>query len=211
MFFKRQQAQFPNWGSLREIAWDDKTVEWIAQSDRLDVRVTHILKTVSLGQMQANDGSKDSSECSVHGVMTFPKFIPVSITFADDERFGAFFYDRRDNHNFNGRKINLPSLGIWLSDRDGKKAELLYAALRDTIMRGSKYLGVRFWKHKGEGLMTQTEKERGYSSQYAILGMVTWLELHAQKLPKWAIPTDYRHFSLNALPMNLSDVDRQLN
>jgi len=209
MFFKRQQAQFPNWGSLREIAWDDKTVEWIAQSDRLDVRLTHIQKTVSFGQ--SIYGSKDSSECSVHGVMTFPKFIPVSITFADDERFGAFFYDRRDNHNFNGRKINLPSLGIWLSDRDGKKAELLYATLRDAIMRGSKYLGVRFWKNKGEGLMTQTEKERGYSSQYAILGMVTWLELHAQKLPKWAIPTDYRDFSLNALPMNLSDVDRQLN
>src|SRR5262249_19993352 len=89
MFFKRQQTQFSNWGSLREIAWDDKTVEWIAQSDRLDMRVTHIQKIVSVGQ--SIYGGKDSSECSVHGVMTFPKFIPVSITFADDERFGAFF------------------------------------------------------------------------------------------------------------------------
>ena len=79
-----------------------------------------------------------------------------------------------------------------LSDRAKQHAELLYAALRDAIMKGSKHVNVRFWKNKGEGLMTQTEKERGYSSQYAILGMVTWPEVHAQKLPKWAIPTDYR-------------------
>src|SRR5262245_6146682 len=122
-----------------------------------------------------------------------------------------FFYDRRDNHNSNGRKIKLPCLNSGLSDRDRQKAELRSAALRDAIMRGSKHVGVRFWKSKGEGLMTQAEKERGYStSQYAILGMVTWPEVHAQKLPKWAIPTDYRDFSLNALPMDLSDVDWQL-
>lgn len=60
MFFKRQQAQLSNWGSLRGSAWDDKTVEWIAQSDRLDVRVTHIQRTVSFGQ--SIYGGKDSSE-----------------------------------------------------------------------------------------------------------------------------------------------------
>src|SRR5262245_7589353 len=123
--------------------------------------------------------------------MTFPKFIPVNITFPDDERqFGGFCYDRRDNEDFNGRKIKLPS-----------------------FMRGSKHLGVRFWKNKGEGLMTQIDKEHGYSyeSRYAILGMVTWRELHAEKLPKWAIPTDYTDFSLNALPMYSSDLDKQLD
>jgi hypothetical protein len=154
MFFKRQHVQLPKRGSLREIAWDDETVEWIAQSELLDVRVTHILKTVSLGQMQADDVKyrkyRDKSECSVHGVMTFPKFIPVNITFAGDEPFGTFFFTTQD-HNVNGRKIQLPFLCIWLSDRDGQKAELLYAALRDGIMRGSKHLGVRFLKDKGEG------------------------------------------------------------
>ena len=211
MFFKRSSVQLLNWGSVRETAWDDKTVEWIAQSDRLDMRVTHIQKTVSFGQ--SIYGGKDSSECSVHGVMTFPKFIPVSITFADDERFGAFFYDRRDNHNFNGRKINLPSLGVWLSDPAGQKAELLYAALRDAIMRDCKHVAVRFWKNKGEGLMTQMDKEHGYSyeSRYAISGMVTWSELHAKSLPKWAMPTDYRDFSLNSLPQHPSDLDGQLD
>jgi hypothetical protein len=68
MFFKRRNIQTP-----KEIAWDDKTVEWIAQSDQLDVHVTHILKTISLGRME-DTLDEDRLEWSVHGVMTFPKF-----------------------------------------------------------------------------------------------------------------------------------------
>jgi hypothetical protein len=209
MFFKRPHTQLSDWGSLREIAWDTKTVEWIVQIDRLNVHITHMLKTVSLGQMRANDEYRNSSEWSVHGVITSPKFIPVDITFTDDEeQFGGFFYDRRDDQDFDGRTINLPCLGVWLSDGAGQKAELLYAGLRDALTRGSKHLGVRFWKNTGEGLMTQIDKEHGYSyqSRYTILGMVTWPELHAQRLPRWAIPTDYKDFSLHGLPKNPSDL-----
>src|SRR5262245_40354236 len=103
MFFKRRHIQTP-----KEIAWDDKTVEWIAQSDQLDVHVTHILKTISLGRMQ-DTLDEDRLEWSVHGVMTFPKFIRVEITFerqsrsripkGEEEQFGGFFYDLRDYLN----------------------------------------------------------------------------------------------------------------
>jgi hypothetical protein len=60
--------------------------------------------------------------------------------------------------------------------------------------------------------MTQIDKEHGYSyqSRYPILGMVTWPELHAERLPKWAMPTDW-DFSINALPMYSSDLDKQLD
>jgi hypothetical protein len=61
--------------------------------------------------------------------------------------------------------------------------------------------------------MTQIDKERGwsYESHYTILGLVTWQELHAQKLPKWALPVGYRDFSLDNLPMSPSDLDGQLD
>ena len=99
------------------------------------------------------------------------------------------------------------------ADRDDQKAELLYRVLRDAIVRGSKHAGIRFFKNKGEGLMTQIDKERGwsYESHYTILGLVTWQELHAQKLPKWALPVGYRDFSLDNLPMSPSDLDGQLD
>src|ERR1700738_1899242 len=212
MFFKRSKVNL-NRGPIREIAWDDKTVEWIAQTKQLNVRITHVLKTVSLGQSQADNEYRDRAEWAVHGVMTSPKFIPVSITFAGNEaQFGGFGYNRMDNYDFNGRKINLPLLEVWLSDQSGQKAELLYAALRDAIMRGGKYCGVRFWKNKGEGLMREIDKEHGYSYQggYPILGMVTWPELHAKRLPKWAFPTDNWDFSLNTLPELASDLNKQL-
>src|ERR1700730_843713 len=85
MFFKRSKVNL-NRGPIREIAWDDKTVEWIAQTKQLNVRITHVWKTVSLGQSQADNEYRDRAEWAVHGVMTSPKFIPVSITFAGNEK-----------------------------------------------------------------------------------------------------------------------------
>ncbi len=233
MLFKNRKVSnlLEKWGPLREIAWDDETIKWIAEREQLDVYMTHISKTVSLGSnsrslgltqtdaglsfSRASDAElfNNRSEWAIHGVMTYPKFIPANITFTmDDEQFGWFFYDRRDDMSFSGRKINLPFLQLSLSDRDEQKAQLLYKALRDAIISGEKFASVRFWKKKNEGLMTQKDKEHGYScqSRYLILGMVTWIELHAFKLPKWSVPTDQRDFSLDALPKSRFDLDRQL-
>ena len=98
--------------------------------------------------------------------MTGSKFIPVHITFATDEKqFGGWFYNATGD--LGERKVNLPFLKLWLSDRDGQKAELLYTTLRDAIMSGRKVADVRFWKKKGEGLMTQLDREHGYSYEVA--------------------------------------------
>jgi hypothetical protein len=58
------------------------------------------------------------------------------------------------------------------------------------------------FEKKGDGLMTPTDKEHGwsYESRYEILGMVAWPTLQAVKLPKWALPTWENGFSLDALP-----------
>jgi hypothetical protein len=146
MIFKKQVADtFWKWAPLTDVAWDDESVKEIADSDRLSVRVIHISKTVSLGQMRVGGDRTHGSEWSIRGVMTRPKFIPVDITFTnDDELFGGFSYDRQDDRDFNGRKVNLPFLSMWLSDRNGQKAQLLYSALRDAIMCGQKCADARF-------------------------------------------------------------------
>jgi hypothetical protein len=216
MFFKKQTVNpFSKWGPLTEIAWDDETVKWIAESERLSVEVTHILKTVSLGQTRTDGEVRHRSEWEVYGVMTRPKFIPVDIAFdnGEGEQFGGFSYDRRDNQSLNGtHDFNLPFLRLWLSDRDGQKAQLIYEALRHAILSGKKCKNVRFWKKKGDGFMTEVDKEHGwsYQSRYPILGMVAWPELQAVGLPKWAIPADQTDFSLGALPRFRSDLDNQL-
>lgn len=199
--------------SFRRHGLGDETLKWIAERDRIEVRLTHITQTVSFGRSRPDNNVRDSSEWSIHGIITHPKFIPVDITFTTDEQqFGGWAYDVLTDLDLGGRKVNLPFVNLWLSDRDGQKATLLHAALREAIMSGQKYAGVRFWKKKGDGLMTPTDKEHGFSyqSSYSILGMVTWLELHAGRLPEWALPTDQRDFSLQALPQNRFDLDGQL-
>ena len=146
--------------------------------------------------------------------MTHPKFIVVRVSFVPDEsRFGWFSYDRSDNQTLNGRKVDLPVLQVCLSDDDNQKALLLNSALRDAIISGEKYAGVRFFKKTGEGLMTPEDKEHGFSyeSRYAISGFVTWQELHANRLPKWAVPTDRTDFSLDDLPASRFDLARHLD
>jgi hypothetical protein len=214
MFF-RKKRNLTKWGPVSEIAWDDETVKWIAQSEHLNVKITHITKTISLGSDAGRLPPKEgSTDWEVHGVMTYPKFIPVTITFAHDEnQFGGFFYNRSLKNNFtNEQKIDLPLLEVWLSDKDEQRARLLIGALRDAILSGRKYAGVRFFKKKGEGIMTSIDKEHGWSSdsRYMILGLVAWQELHADRLPKWTLPLDCFDFSLDDLPEHRSDLDNRL-
>ena len=64
MLFKKRKASslFEKRGPVSEIAWDDKTIKRIAESESLNVRVTNISKTVSLGQTRAEDEFKNKSE-----------------------------------------------------------------------------------------------------------------------------------------------------
>ena len=215
MLFRRKRIKtLTELGPLNEVAWDDETVKRIAQNDHFNAKVTHITKTISLGQSDNISQSSDRTYWEGHGVMTYPKFIPVTITFTKDEQaFGGFSYDRSDNNTFNEQKISLPCLRVWLSDKNEQKAAILSVALSDAIMSGQKYADVRFFKNKDEGLMTPTDKEHGYSyeSRYVILGLVTWQDLHAGRLPKWTLPTDHNDFSLDDLPERRLDLDSQLD
>jgi hypothetical protein len=217
MFFRKKRTPTKR-GPVREVAWDDDTVKWISNSERLNVCLTHICKTVSLGYSSSDrfnaDPNSSRSTWDVYGMMTYPKFIPtrVSFTGTEEKQFGGFFYDRSDNCNFGGQKISLPMLGIWIFDPDEAKAQLLYSVLRDAIIGGEKYASIRFWKKKGDGLMTATDKEHGwsYESRYAITGMVAWPTVQVRNLPKWALPLDYHDFSLDALPEGSSDLEPAL-
>jgi hypothetical protein len=219
MFFKRHRRIncITKWGPIKsEITWDDETLEWIAKSEQLNVRLTNISRTASLGKQphSFNDWEETASTWEVHGLLNFPKFIVVRISFTTDKKeFGGFSYNSLDDQTFNGRKLNLPLLEVWLSDENEQKALLLNAALRDAIISSRKSAGVRLFKKPGEGLMTPTDKEHGYSyeSRYTILGLVTWQELQADKLPKWAVPTDRKDFSLDDLPESGFDLDKYLD
>jgi lipoate-protein ligase A len=52
MFFKRLRKIriTTKSGPLEDIAWDDETLEWIAKSEQLNVRLTNISRTTSLGK-----------------------------------------------------------------------------------------------------------------------------------------------------------------
>jgi hypothetical protein len=74
MFFKRQRKihNITKSGPFKEIAWDDETLEWIAKNEQLNVRLTNISRTTSLGKRphSFNDRDEITSTWEVHGLMT---------------------------------------------------------------------------------------------------------------------------------------------
>jgi hypothetical protein len=145
MFFKKRKSGFSKYGPLREIAWDEEAVKNIAESQSLSVKITGMTRTVAQGKSGVDRDERHTSEWSGHGVMTLPKFIPVTISFnGGHEEFGGFSYNRLDNQDLNDTSdFSLPSLNVWLSDPDGRKAQLIYEALRDAILSGNTYTGVK--------------------------------------------------------------------
>jgi hypothetical protein len=69
MFFKKQVDDgIPKWGPETDVGWDDKTVKQIADSNQLNVRLTHMSQTISLGQMRAGDDAMPRDpEWSIRG------------------------------------------------------------------------------------------------------------------------------------------------
>jgi hypothetical protein len=212
MLFRKKSVKerlTKNWGSLREVAWDDETVERIAESEVLKVNVTHIQRTTGSG-VNRRRIFEQRTDWQVHGVMAYPKFVQVRITFTTDAgEFGGFNYNLEET--LDDPSITLPLLEVWLSDENEQKALILNDALRDAILSGRKSAHVRFFKNRGEGLMTQVDKEKGYpSDRYAILGMITSQELHAGSLPRWGLPTDHRYFSIYHLPQDSLGIEHKL-
>lgn len=153
MFFKRGKIGYLS-QHFKNIAWDDRTLKHIADSSQINVQVTNISKTVSLGQMRADGEARHQEDWEVFGVITSPKLIWTHITFTtNDGQFGGFSYNTLER-NFREREANLPLLEIWLYDPDEQKAKLLRSAMYDALVSGRKSIGVRFWKAKGDGLMT---------------------------------------------------------
>lgn len=130
--------------------------------------------------------------------MTFPRLVLVAISLdtSDEDQFGVWFYQSYSEGD-RAYKRDMPFIEIWVSDKDGRKAEAMVDSHRAALISGKKRSLVRFWKNPDEGAFTAKDREHGYSyeSRFPILGMYTWEEYEAARLPDWAVPFGHERFS----------------
>jgi hypothetical protein len=208
MLFGRRKEAGDRLHRLFSVPWDEKTVAWFVETTRLDVKITSITKTTMFGS-----GARDTLEYEVLGIMTWPKFIAVGIAFEDSNEsrtdlFGGFCYNRSDNHDVAGRNVNLPLLDVWLSNWNNETSKAIVEGHRDALLLGRRHSSVRLFKNKGDGVMTDKDREHGwsYESRYSVIGVVTWNVLQSERLPRWALPPGETGFSLEGLPENPRDI-----
>ena len=200
MFFKRtRRSSDISETKQRAMGWDEKTIEYIANSDRFSVKITNVCKLNRFGTTRENEPVPIPKpyKYEISGVVTFPKLILVSISFQDDlsesESIGGWAYNFVNGNRF---------LELYLSDLDGKVASALFEAHNVALLSGRRHSDVRFWKRKGDGVMTEQDREHGisYERRYPLIGLYTWAELKSASLPEWAVPYDSERFSIKNLP-----------
>jgi hypothetical protein len=186
------------------VPWDDKTCEKLAGSDRFNVMVTSITRTVTSGKMQQETITTPRAiSFEVHGLIIHPKYIIVQFEFSERNGgpFGFFSYDVVDRIGGLDKGLKVPLMRVFLSDP--KIAFEMYEAHRCALISGRRRSFVRVWKRKGEGLMTALDKKYGhsYETRYEIFGVTTWCELESCHVPKWALPVTHENFSIRDLPV----------
>jgi hypothetical protein len=186
-----------------DVAWDDKTTAHFAKADRFDVQITRVGKRFGFGQTRPGEPMREPDGYEVYGVITFPKLVLVTLSFEGrDSEFGGWFYHLYDSSTSKSDQRSVPFLDMWITDSDGGIRKALYESHKAALLCGQRRSLARFWKRAGDGVMTEKDREHGYSfeSRYPLIGLYTWAELESKLLPSWAIPYGTDGFSLNNLP-----------
>ena len=128
------------------------------------------------------------------GIMRSNKLVLVELGFASIEgSIGKFNYDVLGPLN-DGTKV--PLFQITLDESDEIIKKKLLDSHQAALLSGEPFSGFCIFKRKGEGSMTDLDKEHGYSyeSRYDVTGYVTWRILLSKHLPNWALPYDHQNF-----------------
>jgi hypothetical protein len=183
MFFRKRrqvalpQDPTPTQQQKAEPAWDDKTLEWIENSDRFEVLVTSVGRNFYFGHPDGRERlSKARYLWEISGIITYPKLIIVNIEFDVMEQFGSWFYNSYSYKRL-GKNVSLPLIEIETANACGRQ-----------------YTNVRIWKKKGDGMMTPADKEHGYDKRRPLFGVYVFTRAESSRLPKWACPLSSDRF-----------------
>jgi hypothetical protein len=200
MFFRKSKktVQSP---AARLRAWDEKTTGVIAAWNHFDVKVTSVTKRNGFGRTHENENMREPDGFEASGIITYPKYMIVSLSFEKSEGFGGWFYNVFNSPQ-DSPGTGIPMLEIYLADPERLFAHALHEALKTAILCGRRYTGARMWKRKGDGIMTKTDIEHDYSyeSRYPIIGAYIWSEAESVNLPPWARPMASDGFSIENMP-----------
>jgi hypothetical protein len=183
-------------------AWDRAAVQRIVDTGTLDFTITSVTRLFRDG---SSDGSHHgwSDQVEAHGVLHGSTLVVVKFNFHNESRDDVGQIGSIQFNTFSplSGSISLPQLDVYFDDVDGRIARAICEAHRDALGSGQINSGIRLFKAKGAGSVSEKELEQGYSSSsIEILGYVIWATLESTHVPKWQLnPADF-DFSLADLP-----------
>jgi hypothetical protein len=182
--------------------WDRAAVQRIVDARSLDLTITSVTRKFSDGSYDGLRQGK-SEQVEAHGVLDGPTLVVVEFNFCNENRDGAGHIGWINFNTFSPLtgSISLPRLDICFDDFDGRIAREICEAHRDALASGQINFGIRLFKAKGTGSISDKELAEGGSfNSIAILGYVIWATLESTNVPKWQLnPADF-DFSLAGVP-----------
>jgi hypothetical protein len=183
-------------------AWDRAAVQRIVDAGTLNITITSVTRTFS---DRFSDGLRHgwSNQVEAHGILHGTTLVVVEFNFGDGRSHRAGQIGSIQFNTFSpvAGSISLPRLDVYFNDTDGRIARAICEAYRDALASGELNFGIRLFKAKGEGSISDQELVEGYSANpIAVLGYVTWATLESTNVPKWQLPPANFDFSLADLP-----------
>jgi hypothetical protein len=170
------------------------------------VTITSATKIFGAGD-SARGSTLTAQSFAVTGLLTYSrKYVAVQFGFAGgpvkEFPFGHWSYHYLKDQLVGDRYVKLPLLQLWIDDPNHEVPSALFEAHKAAIYSGRRCSHARFFKRRGDGVMTEKERADEWSSEhfFPLLGAYAWAEVQSPKLPRWAYPPDHEHFSLETVP-----------
>lgn len=177
--------------------WDHKTLDWLKATSMLSLHITHIERRFKSGPSAPARDGEYSPEIIASGYLPHaPQHVHVQVEFNSCVReYGSAWLTYYLEQEHAAGKLNVPYLGINLSDQDGQIRTGVVESLRDAIAGGFSVAEARIWTKFSDGW---DDARGGHSRSFDVDGMIVWAYSRSPRLQSWALPLG--EFDLNTHP-----------
>lgn len=168
--------------------WDEATLTWLANSDRLDFQVTHIEQRTSRGRGWTVRRSTPPFEAQASGyVPAAPQHVRLEVQFGTEgQSFGTGVLTWMSEERYRAGRVNIPILTLYLNDEDGGILAAMRDALAASICAGELTAHCRIFNEFADGWTDRSDEY--YRLSFAVTDIMVWTFMKSPRLAEWAAP-----------------------
>jgi len=200
--FKRSSISSPPECHPTGSPWDERTLEFVAISERFAIDITHVERRVVNGNMPKTGPFLRSYEVVANGLLECPhQHVHVTIEFDSQlDSVGVAILTHISEFLYGKDEVNIPLMRVLLRDDKELAREAIVDAHRNAIICNRVTSEFAVWR--GSLGSDWVERKNGFpwGARFSLVASASWLRLYHKTAAPWALPTEDVKFSLRQHP-----------